>query len=326
MAGRRLKELPADGSARTRLAERLRLLKKECGDPTYQEISQRTGYSRTVLSGLFNGRLPSRELLQDVVQGLGGKDTQEWVRLLDQAHREESRAPGLAEELKEARDEIATLKLAIANPNAGAYWANLKLNAADRQVQNAGDLEHSAAQILSRAQVEIRRLTDRRDDIERECAEMTRTATEQATLAEEQAQLVATATLRSAEDTAAHMVDAARAEAERIKTDAQIHASSLHGKAGAQVDALLQEADDVADAARREAERLKARARIEIQRMVREAQEALNRVGQHQSAQLLEQLLIDFAIGDVHSDVGQTGRHRRTALLPSPAASSEVTG
>ncbi|MFI2349484.1 helix-turn-helix domain-containing protein [Streptomyces sp. NPDC019443] len=323
VAGRRLKNLPDDGSARTQLAQRLRMLKERAGDPTYEEIGKRTGYSRTALSGLFNGQLPSRELLRDVVQGLGGNPEQ-YLRLLDQAQSETEPNPGPAEDLQQARDEIAALKLAIANPDSVAYWAGRKMTAAKDEAAKAARLQSEVLEILTRAQGEIRHLFDRQKDTEQKCDEMIRNATTQATLTEEHAQVVATGTIRGAEATAVRMVEAARDVADRINSDARMHASSLHTRAGEQVDALLREADAVAADARREADRLKARARIEIQRMVRETQDALNRVGHPQSAQMLEQLLTDFAIGDVHPEDGQTGRHRRRAI-PSPSARPELT-
>ncbi|WSB48660.1 helix-turn-helix domain-containing protein [Streptomyces cellulosae] len=317
MAGRRLKDLPDDGSARTRLAQRLRALKEQAGDPTYAEISKRTGYSRTALSGLFNGQVPSRELLRDVVEWLGG-NPQEWLRLLDQVQREEEprdeSVPGLAKELQHAREEIAALKLMIANPADAGYWADRKLNAAIDQARSAADTERRSSELLTQVQTEMRRLKDMRIDIERHCDEMIRNAMRQATLSEERAQLAATETIRHAENMAASIVEGARAEAERISADAQTYASSLHGRAGEQVDALLREADAVAADARREADRLKVRARIEIQRIVRDTQDALHRAGESQTAQMLEQLLMDFAIGDIHPEDGPSGRHRRTTL------------
>ncbi|MEU9383177.1 helix-turn-helix domain-containing protein [Streptomyces sp. NPDC048279] len=317
MAGRRLKDLPDDGSARTQLAQRLRALKEQAGDPTYVEIGKRTGYSRTALSGLFNGQVPSRELLQDVVQWLGG-NPREWLALLDQAQREEEPgqepASGLAEELQHAREEIAALKLMIANPGDAGYWADRKLNAATDQARSAADMERHALELLTQVQTEMRRLKEWRTDVERHCDEMIRNAVRQATLSEERAQVAATETIRDAENTAAHIVETARAKAERISADAQTYASSLHGRAGEQVDALLREADAVAADAQREADRLKARARIEIQRLVRDTQDSLHRAGKPQTAQMLEQLLMDFAIGDIHPEDGVSGRHRRTAL------------
>ncbi|WP_328673640.1 helix-turn-helix transcriptional regulator [Streptomyces sp. NBC_00322] len=327
MAGRRLKDLPDDGSARTQLALRLRAMREQAGDPTYVEISKRTGYSRTALSGLFNGQVPSRELLQDVVQWLGG-NPQEWLGLLDQAQREDGSrqepAPGLAEELQRAHEEIAALKLMIANPDDAGYWADRKLNAATDQARSAADMERQASELLTRVQTEMRRLKDMRTDIERDCDEMIRNSMRQATLSEERAQVAATETTRDAENTAAHIVETARAQAERISADAQTYASSLHGRAGEQVDALLREADAVAADARREADRLKARARIEIQRIVRDTQDALHRAGKPQTAQTLEQLLMDFAIGDIHPEDGPSGRHRRSAL-PASAPRPELT-
>lgn len=327
MAGRRLKDLPADGSARTQLAQRLRTLKEQARDPTYADISRRTGYSRTALSGLFNGQMPSRELLQDVVEWLGGKP-REFLELLDQAQREEEPrqepADGLAEELQQAREEIAALKLMIANPDDAGYWADRKLSAATDQARTAADTEQHALELLTQVQTELRRLKDMRVDIQRHCDEMISNAMRQATLSEEGAQVVATETIRGAEDTAAHIVEAARAQAERVNADAQTYASRLHARAGGQVDALLREADAVAADARREADRLKARAQIEIQRMVRDTQDVLRRAGEPDAAQLLEQLLMDFAIGDIHPDDGASGRHRRTAL-PASTARRELT-
>ncbi|MFI1649319.1 helix-turn-helix domain-containing protein [Streptomyces avidinii] len=327
MAGRRLKDLPDDGSARTQLAQGMRVLKEQAGDLTYEEISKRTGYSRTALSGLFNGRVPSRDLLRDVVEGLGG-NPREWLRLLDQAQREEEpeqeSIPGLAEELKHAHEEIAALKLLIANPDDAGYWANRNLVAATDQARGAADMERQASELLTQVQTEMRRLKDMRIDIERHCNEMIRDAMSLATLNKESAQVTATETIREAENMAARIVDSARAQAERISADAQSYASSLHGRAGAQVDTLLQEADAVAADARRDANRLKARARIEIQRMVRDAQDALHRGGKPQIAQALEGLLTDFAIGDIHPEDGPSGRHRRTAL-PASVSRPELT-
>ncbi|MEV0410892.1 hypothetical protein AB0I68_08805 [Streptomyces sp. NPDC050448] len=327
MAGRRLKDLPDDGSARTQLAQRMRVLKEQAGDPTYVEISKRTGYSRTALSGLFNGQVPSRELLQDVVQWLGG-NPREWLGLLDQAQREEEplqeSVSGLAEELRHAREEIGALKLLIANPDDAGYWAERRLNAATDQARRASEMERQASELLTQVQTEMRHLRDLRTGIERDSDEMIRNAMRHATLSEERAQVAATETIRNAENTAAHIVERARAQAERISADAQTYASSLHGRAGEQVDALLQEADAVAADARREADRLKARARIEIQRMVRDTQDALHRVGKPHVAQTLEQLLMDFAIGDIHPEDGPSGRHRRTAL-PASAPRPELT-
>ncbi|MER6250195.1 helix-turn-helix domain-containing protein [Streptomyces sp. NPDC001584] len=327
VAGRRLKDLPDDGSARTRLAQRMRLLKERAGDPTYVEIGKRTGYSRTALSGLFNGQTPSRELLQDVVQWLGG-NPREWLALLDQVQREEGSqqesAPGPAEELERAREEIAALKLMIANPDDAGYWAERKLTAAIDQARSASDMERQASELLTQVQTQMRQLEDMRTSMEKNGDEMIRNAMTQATLSKERAQVVATGLIRDAENTAAHIVDRARAQAERIGADAQTYASSLHGRAGEQVDALLREADAVAADARRDADRLKARARIEIQRMVRDTQEALHRVGQPHIAQTLEQLLMDFAIGDIHPEDGPSGRHRRSAL-PASAPRPELT-
>lgn len=329
MAGRRLKDLPADGSARTQLAQRLRRLKDQAGDPTYADISKHTGYSAAALSGLFNGQVPSRELLQDVVGWLGGIP-EEWHQLLEQAQREEeirqqpAEAAGIADELKRAREEIAALKLVIAKPDDAGYWAERKLNAATDRARTAADTERHAIELLTQVQTELRQLKNMRTDIEQRCDEMIRNAMTEASLSEERARLVATETIRGAEDTAARLVEVAQTRAARINADAQDYASSLHVRVGEQVDALLREADVVAADARREADRLKARARIEIQRMVRDTQDVLRRAGEPEAAQTLEQLLMDFAIGDIHPADGPAGRHRRTAL-PASRTRPELT-
>lgn len=160
---------------------------------------------------------------------------QEWLRLLDQVQREEEprdeSVPGLAKELQHAREEIAALKLMIANPADAGYWADRKLNAAIDQARSAADTERRSSELLTQVQTEMRRLKDMRIDIERHCDEMIRNAMRQATLSEERAQLAATETIRHAENMAASIVEGARAEAERISADAQTYASSLHGRA-----------------------------------------------------------------------------------------------
>ncbi|MFD9880547.1 helix-turn-helix domain-containing protein [Streptomyces alboflavus] len=323
MAGRRLKDLPDDGSARTELARHLRQLKARAGAPTYEEIAKRTGYSRTALSGLFNGQLPSRQLLHDVVEGLGG-DPQPCLRLLDQAQREEESTPSLAEELQQAHAQIAALKLTIVNPHGAALWADLKMGAANERMHGAQAVERGILDLLTRVKVETQLLIEKSEETERRCEELTATAMSQATLTEERAHLAATATIREAEGSASRLLESALEQAERIKSDATVYASGLHARAGRHVDELLREADAVAGDARRDAEKLKVRARIEVQRLVRDAQDALNRAGQSQSALLLDQLLTDFGIGDINPADGQSGRHRRTAL-PPPTSRPELT-
>ncbi|MET9965928.1 helix-turn-helix domain-containing protein [Streptomyces sp. NPDC006356] len=322
MAGRRLKDLPADGSARTQLAQRLRALKRQAGDPTYAEISKRTGYSRAALSGLFNGQVPSRDFLCDVVEWLGGKP-QEWMEVRGQAQREEEALQhpadpsGIADELERVRQENAALKLMIANPDDAGYWADRKLMAATERARTAADTERHARELLSQALAELEHLTAMRADVQDRCDVMIQNAMTQASLTEEKARLTAAELIRGAEDTAAELLDIAVSDSERIRGEAQSEISSLHARSGVQVDALLREADLVAANARRETESLKTRARIEIQRMVRDVQDTLRSVGEADKASMLEQLLMDFAIGDVHPDDGPSGRHRRTALPPS---------
>ncbi|MET7694977.1 helix-turn-helix domain-containing protein [Streptomyces sp. NPDC005483] len=327
MAGRKLKDLPADGSARTQLAQRLRALKRQAGDPTYAEISKRSGYSRAALSGLFNGQVPSREFLYDVVEWLGGKP-QEWLEVHEQAQREEEALQhptdpsNTADELKRARQENAALRLMIANPDDAGYWADRKLMAAAERARTAADTERHARELLSQALAELEHLTAMRADVQERCDVMIMNAMTQAALTEEKARLTAAELIRGAEGTAAELLDIAVVQADRIRGEAQTEISSLHARSGVQVDALLREADLVAADARRETESLKTRARIEIQRMVRDVQETLRRVGQADKASTLEQLLMDFAIGDVHPNDGPSGRHRRTAV---PASRPELT-
>jgi hypothetical protein len=324
MAGRKLKVLPADGSARTELVRRLRELKKQAGDPTYAEISKRTGYSRTALSGLFNAeKLPSPELLHDVVEWLHGVPA-EWEERRARAQREEEQPspdPATLEmkgALERARQENAALRLMIASPDDATYWTERNMLAADEQMRHALRTETHAKELLAQVLARLDQLAEIRSDVERRCNELMETAAKQAALVEERARLDANETARTAQDEADLLIRRAQAQAARIQDDAQMYASSLHAKAGQAVDALLREADTAESNARRDADRLRSRARIEIERMVREAQNTFTRSGNRQAVVDLEILLTDFGIGGVHPDDDAAGRHRRIQVEPAP--------
>lgn len=326
MAGRKLNELPDDDHPRIEFVRRLRALWEEAGSPTFKSLAQRLGYRQPQLSELFNAKIcPSAEMLSDVVQGLNGND-QEWAQRLADLVASEAALQAAAfkaendpsVELARLRQEIATLRELARDPDSGLARAEAAMTAAEARIRQAEELEQGVRELIRRLE------------------ENSRVAHESVPAAQSQA----IRTLALAEQEASQFRLDARADRERIISEARAHAaginelaistadrivdrareesSQLQAQTGATIDRLLAEADVLREDAEQqsryaEAERLQAerramkatsnmvaRAKLEIERTVREAQRRLEASGSVSAAADLDKLLLDFNIGGSH--------------------------
>ncbi|MFC9916250.1 helix-turn-helix domain-containing protein [Streptomyces sp. NPDC127197] len=330
--GRKMNALKDDGRPLTGFVISLRALWEEAGaPPTLSALADKTGYTQPRLSELFNAKkIPSDELLQDVVHALNG-DTKVWLdrlRVLREAEKEfqaVAAREGDTLEAKIARLEHENKKLLALTRHPGSVIAQAR--AADElsafRAREAEKLERHARSLLARATDQFRQLHEHIPAVQRQADTIIAEARAEADRRElegrnRQQEIIDEANARGDEIIAKAVKKANELEqhaAERAKEHGDRTFALLKEKLS-EVDQLRIEAQLAVEQAEAQRSTMERRAKIEIERFVREAQKQLELAGAARQAQTLETLLLDFNINGSHETV--RGRHARR---PAPAQS-----
>jgi hypothetical protein len=336
--GRRISALPDDGRPLTGLALGLRDLWDRAGAPaTMLELAKRAGYPQPRLSELFNARkVPSDELLDDVVQALNG-DSAAWlvrlqtVRVAEAEYQAAAARQGDSLEAKLARleEENKRLLAMTTHPESVIAQAKAADEAAAARTVGASALEARARALLTDATDQFRQLHERMPTVQRQADSIiadARAVADRCLLdgRTEQAQIV-----QEANDRAEAIIRKSLQEASALKQRTIRETKAQREKAAASVDRLLKGADQL----RSEAEQflqqaetrrsnMETRAKIEIERIVQEASKRLEAAGADREVEMLELLLRDFNINDSHTQV--RGRHARRPAINIPTPSRDA--
>ncbi|WP_432164143.1 hypothetical protein [Streptomyces tendae] len=337
--GRNMKPLEDDGRPLTSFVADLRELHRAAGAPTLTVLNQKSGYGQPRLSELFNGkRMPSQELVRDVVTVLGG-DADQWVERLEAVKEAErnfqtgnAQGGSVALEVKIAQLEAENKRLRqlVEQPNTVIAQARAALEYAGRRVQAAGDLERRANSALERVHVQHQLLLSRIPEAEKQVAAIISEGVNRAAAIElegrerhqeivEQARGQASQVIRKAEQAAQQMLQTAERRAKEHRASSYASVSQML----TDIDQLRVEAEQAVAQASAHRTSLERRAKIEIERLVRGAQERLEEVGITEEVHALEILLRDFNIAGSH--IATRGRHARrpqSDQSSSPAATS----
>jgi vacuolar-type H+-ATPase subunit H len=307
--GRRISALPDDGRPLTGLALGLRDLWDRAGAPaTMLELAKRAGYPQPRLSELFNARkVPSDELLDDVVQALNG-DSAAWlvrlqtVRVAEAEYQAAAARQGDSLEAKLARleEENKRLLAMTTHPESVIAQAKAADEAAAARTVGASALEARARALLTDATDQFRQLHERMPTVQRQADSIIADA-----------RAVADRCLLDGRTEQAQIVQEANDRAEAIIRKSLQEASALRQRRS-EAEQFLQQAET-----RRS--NMETRAKIEIERIAQEASKRLEAAGADREVEMLELLLRDFNINDSHTQV--RGRHaRRPAIsIPSPS-------
>jgi F0F1-type ATP synthase membrane subunit b/b' len=333
-----MKELPDDGQPRTAFVRRLRQLREDVGAPTYRQMATATGYSQADFSALFNvDRLPTRELLADAVSWLKG-DSARWLRQLGELQEEEARLEAAARgpsddpqvRITELTGEVERLNALIQAPDSTLAVAHSALEQADQRLLYAAETEHGIRQLLLTLDGQVRAVQEStaamQDRAQQVLADAERQAEDQrAALDYERdrihagARISAAAYMDEQREAADRYLEQNRAEADAVRVRSYLMIDTLVAAAEKQLAEAQEDAAEIINRAEHDAQRaagrLKAQAEFEIERIVRDARQRLDAVGDQEAAARLETLLRDFNIGGRHELAASGGRHRRRELV-----------
>lgn len=333
---RKRKVLEDDGRPLTGFALSLRALWREVGHPaTLRELADGTGYSQPRLSELFNAtKMPSEDLVHDVVQALGVKPGPWLERLKDlkvaETEFQAARArEGNTLEAKIARleHENDRLKAIQEYPDSVTQRALEASSDADVRIGIAGELERQARVLLDHAVEQIRRVHERIPAVHGEAETILAEARSKADDLklkghEEHDKIIEEANRRAEE-----LIRKATEVANDIRQQAIDDAKQHRAKAAESLDQLLKEGDRIraenaqeAQQADRDRSTMVTRAKVEIELLINEARKKLEAAGDHTTAEDLEVLLRDFNISDSHPV--PRGRHARRPAQSQDAPSS----
>ncbi|MDH6222362.1 transcriptional regulator with XRE-family HTH domain [Streptomyces pseudovenezuelae] len=174
--GRRVNALPDDGRPLTGFALRLRALRDKAGSPSLTELAEMTGYGQPRLSELFNAkRMPSNDLVRDVVQALGGDDASWLVQLKALREAEDEFQAATAREGDTLEAQVARLEyenkklLALTfHPDSVIAQAKAATEVAAARIDRATALEAQARSVLAEALDQIRQAHERLPAVERQ--------------------------------------------------------------------------------------------------------------------------------------------------------------
>jgi hypothetical protein len=336
--GRKMNTLEDDGRPLTAFALGLRKLLEEAGSPTLIQLAKKAGYRQPVLSELFNAKkLPTEDLVRDVVGALGGNAEQWAERLKRLREAEEDHRAAAARDGDSPEAQIARLELEIKRlrdlteqPRTVIAQALAAEEHATQRIQAAGALERRARHLLKSAQEEYQLLHERIPEAEKRVAAIIADGATAASLLElrgreRHEQIVAEANRRAdaiitrAERTAREMLQNAeeRAKEHRANTYASVN------KTLKDIDQLRVEAEQAVQQASSQRASLEMRAKIEIERLVREAQQRLEKAGASEQVHALDVLLLDFNITGSHAAIrGRHARHNTGGREPLPRRSA----
>ncbi|MFH8698867.1 hypothetical protein [Streptomyces chartreusis] len=322
---RNRKHLTDDGRPLTGFALSLRALWHEAGSPkTVKELAAKAGYAQPRLSELFNAtKMPSEDLVRDVVQALGAEPGP-WLERLEelkaaQAEFQAVRArEGDTLEARIARleHENNRLNAALKYPDSVTQRALAASKDAETRIDSASVLERQARLLLDQAVEQWRRVHTHIPAVQGQAETILAEARAEADRLKlegrhEHDKIVAAANQRAEE-----LVHKAAEVAKEIRQQAIDDAKQHRAQAAASMDELLKEGDRIrAEHARevrqadRERSTMVTRAKIEIELLVNEARKALEAAGEHTRAEDLDVLLRDFNISDSHPV--PRGRHAR---------------
>lgn len=316
--------LEDDGRPLTAFSISLRKLREQAGSPTLTQLADKSGYSQPRLSELFNAKkVPAEHLLRDVVTALGG-DADQWserLRRLLAAEQDFHRATardGDSPQAQIARLELENKKLRelIEQPGVVIAQACAAQDSANRRIQAAARLERRASNLLKTAQEEYQLLHERAPDAEERAAAIIADGAATAARLElggrsRHEEIVAEANSRAdaiiakAEDTARELLQ----NAEKRSKEYRANAYASVNKTLKDIDQLRVEAEQAVQQAVSQRTSLEMRAKIEIERLVRNTQQHLEKAGAGEQAKALDLLLLDFNIAGSHA--ATRGRHAR---------------
>ncbi|MFJ4784517.1 helix-turn-helix domain-containing protein [Streptomyces sp. NPDC088794] len=337
--GRRVNALPDDGRPLTGFALRLRALREKAGSPSLTELAELTGYGQPRLSELFNAkRMPSDDLVCDVVQALGGDDAAWLVQLKALREAEDEFQAVTARDGDTLEAQVARLEfenkrlLALTfHPDSVIAQAKAATEAAAARIDKATALEAQARSVLAEALDQTRQAHERLPAVERQAESILGDARAEADRHALLGRSERDQITLEANDRADAIRRKAQQEASALKQRAIESAREHREKAAAatdrmlkEVDLLRAEAEQAVQLAQAQRSNMERRAKIEIERLVRAVQKRLEEVGAREETELLELLLLDFNINDSHD--GVIGRHARRPVesAPSPAPSADT--
>jgi hypothetical protein len=336
--GRRVSALQDDGRPLTGFALSLRDLWEKAGAPaTMKELAARAGYPQPRLSELFNAKkVPSDELLGDVVQALKG-DSAAWLvrlkalRVAEEKFQAAAARQGDSLEAKLARleEENKRLLALTTHPESVIAQAKAADEAAAARALGASNLEAQARALLTEAIDQFRQLHERMPIVQRQADSVIAEARAIADRCLLDGRTQQERIVQEANDRAESIIRKSLQEASALKQRTIRETKAQREKAAASVDRLLKGADQL----RSEAEQLmqqaetrrsnmETRAKIEIERIVQEALKRLEDTGAAKEVEMLELLLLDFNINDSHTHV--RGRHARTPAPGIPSRSPDA--
>lgn len=322
--GRKLTPLEDDGQPLTAFILRLRLLHKEAGAPTLTDLAARVGYGQPRLSELFNAKkMPAVDFLKDVVTALEGDPVQweERLKRLEEEERNTSTANATIGDAPAARIarlelEIKKLRELTEQPRTVIAQAREMLEHGTRRIDAAKNLERRARRLIQIAHDDFERLHDRLPDVESKAAAIIADGVAAAAKLELQGrrrleEIVEEAN-RTADEIRASAVARSREMLQTAERRAKEHRANTYAsinKTLKDIDQLRLEAEQSVQQAVTQRTSLEMRAKIEIERLVRQAQERLEKAGAHDEVRDLETLLMDFNITGSHT--ATRGRHAR---------------
>lgn len=337
--GRKVSALSDDGRPLTSFAQGLRALREQANAPTLKELAKRAGYAQPRLSELFNAKkMPSDDLLRDVVQALEG-DAEAWLmrlkdlRVAEEEHQASSLRRGDTTGARIARLEHENKRLLAltCHPDSVIAQAKVADEAAAARMDAASALETQARMLLTQATDQFRQAHERMPAVQRQADSLIADARATADRCVLQGRIEQERIIQEANDRAEAITRKGQQEASALKQRAIEYAKEHRSKAATSVDRMLEEVDQLraeAEQAVKQAQTqrstMERRAKVEIERLVREAQRSLDAAGAAEEAQTLEKLLLDFNISDSHTDV--RGRHARRPPQPGQHASPPAGG
>lgn len=322
--GRKLTPLVEDDRPLTAFVLKLRQLHKDAGAPTLTELATRVGYGQPRLSELFNAKkAPTAVFLKDVVTALEG-DPDVWEERLKQLEEQERSIAAASAAIADAPAahiarlelEIKRLRALTEDPHTVIAQALDLSEQASRRMEAAKHLERRARRLLQTAHDDFERLHERLPEVERKAAAIIADGVAKAANLELQGrrrleEIVEEAN-RAADEIRTKAVTRSREMLQTAEQRAKEHRSTAYAsinKTLKDIDQLRLEAEQSVQHAVTQRASLEMRAKIEIERLVRQVQERLDKAGASKEARDLETLLMDFNITGSHT--ATRGRHAR---------------
>ncbi|NEC87655.1 hypothetical protein [Streptomyces sp. SID12501] len=325
--GRKMNVLEDDGRPLAAFSIGLRKLREQAGNPTLTHLAGKSGYSQPRLSELFNAKkVPAEDLLRDVVTTLGG-DADQWserLRRLRSAEQDFHRATvrdGDSPQAQISRLELENKRLRELTEQPGVVIAQAYAaqESASRRMQAAARLERRASNLLKTAQEEYELLHERAPEAEKRAAAIIADGAATAARLELQGQSrhedIVTEANRRADAIITRAQDRAREMLQNAEKRAKDHRATTYAslnKTLKDIDQLRVEAEQAVQQASAQRTSLEMRAKIEIERLVREAQQHLEKAGAGEQVHALDLLLLDFNITGSHA--ATRGRHARQTV------------